>query len=524
LLAIDSVGGGRTRGAGRISTTIANHTARPSGYLKKVNALARDSREPAPAKVPAPALRQDTSELLVITFTAESPVCCPQSPLASGGNVITGGFYIPASAVQGGLLTALGAIDPSLASDCFASEAFRTWPLLPCHLPDDPANDSIIPFYVSTTHRISKIPDPSTNHHRFNDSVISKYAAGEEPANAPMKGADGVLLAGDSGVLLWRSSEMPRVFAAHVGLGNDEPALFTTQSMAPMVYRGIISVPQSLAGRIREALSEGLPISFGRSRTVRGIGRLRASAPKPDSRTFLDKFAAASGVSAFIVHSPILVTDHSRHEPAGAALKRIVEAAGWGEVVEAHASLSCSFGWNRTASRDLISNTRRLRAAVTIAPGSVFRLSAPIADLHAKLVRGLGGGRDRGFGAVLPHPGVAKELYARPAALKSIRSKDDAGKRAGELIRIAEDSGLTASQISDLLSRLKRGRKNLVDRIDNFHKYASKRAWSRWEPVIEHLRHLSHQSSVSDDCLKRIIKAWHDFTVADGSNSQEWHR
>jgi CRISPR/Cas system CSM-associated protein Csm3 (group 7 of RAMP superfamily) len=525
LLAIDAIGGGRTRGAGRVLTTIANQSARPSAYLRKVDELARKAKEPAPtiAHATAASSGNDAAELLVLTFDADTPVCCPQSPLASGTNVIVGGFYIPASAVQGGLLTAISELDPALASACFASSAFRAWPLLPCSLPGKPT-DNTLPIYTSTTHRISKIPDPSTQHHRFADSVLHKYAPGQEPANSPLKGADGVLLSAPSGVSLWRSAEMPRVFAAHVGLGNDEPALFTTQSMAPLTYRGLISVPQALANRIRELLGSGLVASFGRNRTVRGLGRLRASPPPTDWRTFIAELAGRAGVPAFIVHSPILVPNHSRHEPAGAALKRVVEAAGWGTVDEAHANLTCSFGWNRTVAKDLVGDTRRIRAAVTIAPGSVFRLAAAPPDLPAKLVKGLGEGRERGFGAVLPHPGIARELYASPATPTVLKSTDDAGMRANKLIDQARDSGLTPSQISDLISRLEHGRKTLSDRLAKMRSTASPRSWERWKSVCGHLSDLCNQSSVSDDCLKRILKGWHDHAVATGTNTKEWSR
>lgn len=525
LLAIEAIGGGRTRGAGRILTTISSQSNRPSAFLKKVDSLIKVAHEPiaTPFSSIDTGGIQDSSELFVVTFEALSPVCCPQTPLAAGTNIISGGFYIPSSAVQGGVLTAISEIDSELGSMCFASNSFRAWPLLPCALTSEGLGD-ILPIYASTTHRISKIPDPATHDYRFADSVVGKYAQGAEPSNAPMKGADGVLLSGSNGVRLWRSAEMPRVFAAHVGLGGDEPALFTTQSIAPMIFRGLLSVPKSHATRLTELLGKGVMASFGRSRTVRGIGLLRCTPAAADWREYVNSIGAASGVSAFIVQSPIFVANHSGHEPAGDVLKRIVEEAGWGRVEEAHANLTCSFGWNRVASNDVVAGTRRLRAAVTIAPGSVFRLSSPPKDLPEKLVKGLGAGRERGFGAVLPHPGIARELYSGSATRLVLKSRDDAGRRAAALIEIAADSGLTASQISDLISRLEHGRDTLSKRLRDLPSNLSKRTWDRWSRVHNELEGLCALSNISDNCLLRILKGWHDYTVASSADHKEWTR
>ena len=142
LTAIRAIGGSRSRGCGACLVEIKNETRTPGELLRSLHQhLQEESRHDAdlsslfPSQV---ALSQQTSlsdkpMVLRLRFYARTPICCPELPDKT--NVISTGFSIPASAVQGAILNYLNAADPGLATALFGSPLFRAWPLHPCWNP-----------------------------------------------------------------------------------------------------------------------------------------------------------------------------------------------------------------------------------------------------------------------------------------------------------------------------------------------------------------------------------------------------
>ncbi len=143
LLSIRAIGGSRNRGCGQCITEIQDES-RTAGTL--VQRLAdvlqgpswKDDRISDRLHRQSPMARRaqlpENATVLQLDFHATTPICCPEIPDKT--NVIATGFSIPASAVQGAILTRLNETDPGLATALFESPVFRAWPLLPCQVPD----------------------------------------------------------------------------------------------------------------------------------------------------------------------------------------------------------------------------------------------------------------------------------------------------------------------------------------------------------------------------------------------------
>ena len=174
LLALEAVGGGRNRGSGSCFVKITGESRSPGEVLKGLDALvdrssaARMTPTIASAPRSTKTLPAGAPELLRLIFRAEGPVCCPETPLVQV-NVIRSGFAIPASAVQGMIVTQLAKQDPQLADACFDDSRFRAWPLLPAGLSGENATQT--PVRVSLSHRMSKLPMKDGSF-RFEDSAI----------------------------------------------------------------------------------------------------------------------------------------------------------------------------------------------------------------------------------------------------------------------------------------------------------------------------------------------------------------
>jgi CRISPR/Cas system CSM-associated protein Csm3 (group 7 of RAMP superfamily) len=527
LLSLTAIGGNRTRGAGNCSVALDGEPLqKPSAVLRRLDAAVRTA--------PLKGLRFERSSsatpsssratFLQLTFHAHDPVCCPTVPV-TGTNVMRSGFAIPASAVQGAILHLLDRADHESASRMFASPAFRAWPLLPCAAAGDDPGETL-PVWTSLTHRMSKSAAgplaASSEPPFFRDKLIAPFDWREVPSGAPLKGADGVLLASKDGVRLWRASDMPRQLSAHVNLQGPQPQLFTVQAMAPMVFRGILAVPEEFEARILELLSAEPNCAFGKARTVRGGGTLRAvslrdASPLPPSHS----------ASTFVVQSPLAIPHDwlAKRKDAmhgGEILRQLVESAGFGAVEQAEATLEYRFGWSRHGAGQRIAHTNRLAAEAVIAPGSAFKLAVPVAErgraLFDRLAKGIGEGRDRGFGAVLPHPGIASEVFRGAPKLAEIKSRDSAGKLATELTKLSAGSELSASAISQLVQFARGGPKPLEDFIAR-QKQRPSRNWQRWKHVAERLLEITRDKSITDETRARAFRGWTDAVNAKGGLS-----
>ena len=232
LLAVPAVGAGRTRGSGACVVSIEDEH-RNLGQLLKTLAKERQIWTGAFSMTPAtgakvPASLSDTSVVLQLVFEAHTPVCCPE--VADKTNVISSGFRIPASAVQGVILDRLNAIDSDFATRVFNSPHFRPWPLLPSWTPSSEAEPCPDPppiaIRVGLTHRVSKfsreldlqpeeVADASIEwipgSEQDEDHPASSGADPDQPVSGPpLKAADGVLIRAANGVRLWKAGDMPQ--------------------------------------------------------------------------------------------------------------------------------------------------------------------------------------------------------------------------------------------------------------------------------------------------------------------------
>jgi hypothetical protein len=522
MLSLGAVGGNRNRGAGSCSVSLdAEPALKPSTVLRKLDAALRGKQILTPRFAGEASVEPSASRavFLELTFDARDPVCCPAVPL-TGTNTMRSGFAIPASAVQGAVLHLLDRVDHDAASRMFASPAFRAWPLLPCAPAGTPAA-GVMPVWTSLTHRMSKTAAGAAGTDIespfFRDKLVEPFDWRAIPSGAPLKAADGVLLASNGQVRLWRASDMPRHLSAHVNLQNNEPLLFTVEAMAPMVFRGILAVPEEFVGRILDLIKSEPECSFGRARAVRGGGTLRAA-----QITSTDALPAGHSGTTFVVQSPLSIprTWIERREESphgGEILQRLVEDAGFGAVEQAEATIEYRFGWSRHGMGRRVSTTNRLAAEPVIAPGSAFKLSSPLAErgvaLLERLASGVGDGRERGFGSVLPHPGIASGVYRGAPAVPEIRSRDKAGSIAAELAALSKDSEISTSTISQLVQLARGGPKHLEDYIGR-QKSRPSRTWEKWQPLAARLLALAQDKSINDETRARALRGWTDATSA----------
>ncbi|MCC6240014.1 MAG: hypothetical protein IT448_06930 [Phycisphaerales bacterium] len=518
LLSLEAVGGSRNRGAGLCRVELKNQPdVQPGALLKQLARQALSATAVTSMAVP------EDSELkwLDVTFTARSGLLSPDTPEVS--NVLESGFAIPASSVRGALLTLINRVNPQAATSCFTDASFRTWPLLPCGLADqqDPLGN---PVRVCLTHRAAKhvSTDPVQQASQFADASVDLAA---RPTDQPMKASDGVLLQTPDKVELWRSREMPRVFTTH-GVHSDAVTkggrnLYSVVAMAPMIYRGLLAIPGKYLTLLEAALRQSNAVSFGKSRTVRGMGTL-AMAPAKN-----DYFNHKEGIPvAFITQSPVLLPDVPTEEPLAVEFHRVVQKwasqFGLGEVEVQWATSGIQFGWNRHG-KSHAAGSGRVPAARVVLPGAVFRLKDrnPPQDktLREAMLAGIGGGADRGFGCVYLHPGKARSLRQRSgssAVLGTSDSRRSAISRAFEF-----KTHISASALSAVIDRLNgpNGRKNALDFLDRQGQRGS--LFERWgDEVIDKFRKWIGKN---DQTARISLEILYNLAVARDQKHRERH-
>ncbi len=178
LLSIGAIGGNRNRGCGDCVVEISGERRSPGQLLRALGeALCNRSwRAPGIAsRIPQPMPTEkrlavsDRPVVLRLNFRATTPICCPEIPDKT--NVITTGFSIPASAVQGAILNRLNSLNPALAGAVWENPLFWSWPLQPCRAltaPEEaPVGELPTPYRVSLTHRAAKfsLPETTGNSH-----------------------------------------------------------------------------------------------------------------------------------------------------------------------------------------------------------------------------------------------------------------------------------------------------------------------------------------------------------------------
>jgi CRISPR/Cas system CSM-associated protein Csm3 (group 7 of RAMP superfamily) len=520
LLAIPAVGGGRTRGSGLCVVSIQGETRSTGEILKQLDQSLKvptpDLAEPRPA---APTKAGQTEQLLHLVFRATSPICVPET--VTRGNMLKSGFSIPASAIQGAVLHRINRHDPELATACYESPLFRAWPLQPCGPADLDPDCLPAAFRVSLTHKAWKLVSPDyCSPDDFSDFAIEWK---EQPSRSPLKACDGVLLRNHDGtVKLWKSAHMPRVLTTH-GAQQDPQTpdgrnLYSIEAMAPLTWCGLLSLPEGAAQLLIDSLEQNPMISVGKGRSVRGMGTLTAHL-LPANNPFWELKHPV-----LIAQSPLLLPD----QPPSATTPfqdEVFELAqqwarqhGLPPVKDLWAAPGIRFGWNRrrlgAANPD-----GRLRACRVALPGAVIKFQGPLdpEPLRAALIAGCGGGRERGFGSLTAHPGVASQLYHVPPKVRQLQPEPEsqAVQDVLELYRAQKRAGIplpSPSQIADLQQRLlKSGRGDALEYLKTRSKKTT-RKWHVWEPVIKSLEAListqeSEHAAAALRCLGDLIKS-----------------
>lgn len=507
LLSLNVIGGNRNRGCGACKVIIENESRTPGTVLKELFTCSLDEQTLYTDTQPAfhnPG-NTDNTVFVKLMFTADGPVCLPEIPIV-GNNAIKTGFSIPASAVQGTILNRLNKISTDLADYCFAHPKFRCWPLLPT-IPECTG----IPVRTPTTHRISKIPSKEGNYD-FRDHIIAPYDLKDIERGAPLKSADGVLVPTQNRITFWRSGSMAKLITAHAVHGK-ERNLFTVESMALPDFSGIVSMPECAFKELEHSLKTDSFVQFGKARSVRGGGKLKVS--KIDIADLFKQNRLPTGFDnrIFIVQSPLQIPDDWEKETAGEILKKLVEQSGWGEIEEKSASMTVMFGWNRHGIGVQSGENGRLRAKKVITPGSVFLLKKPIENLQQALVSGIGEGKELGYGAVLPHPGIASHPPQDVQQKEnSIDSSSTAGKLGFDLWYKSKDSGLSASQIGFFRGKLEKNKQSALNYLDDIVKDRNM-IKDRWKDVF---RDLKSEIEKNHEATLSALKVWHDLVVAEG--------
>jgi hypothetical protein len=485
LLSIRAVGGGRNRGSGACFVTIQSETQGPGTLLRELDRKMRTwkpSRDAVPSK-PISRSLVGKATVLKLVFRASTPICCPEIPDRS--NVISTGFTIPASAVQGALLTYINQQDPELATALFEHSQFRAWPLQPCGKPNHTGSEPqpCSSIRVSLTHQASKYsvadnygPDD------FHERALVLDTSEDRPRGAPLKASDGVLLRyPDGSVKLWRASDMPHVITSH---GVHEEAfterkrnLFTVDAMAPMVWQGLVVAPEDAIQDIQRILGSLPQIAIGKSRTVRGLGTISIDSVLgvPEEWKTPEHLP-----TLFVVQSPIPIPDTS--QSVEEQLRSLADSWKIGvEVEKVWASSGILFGWNRL--RNGLQQAQRV-----ILPGSVIAFKKRIEDqvvfdflTSAKFMQE---NRQRGYGAISVHPGKATSLLEFKSEPLSIQAAQNQYADAIKLVlQIARMQVLpSVSQIRSIKDRLDLSGVNVaLEYLQNQTTGRTARIWADWD-------------------------------------------
>lgn len=479
LLALEAIGGSRTRGVGQCIVTIDGENRTPGVLLKELDTLLKNGVQPRVFDTGHRTrdFKNEDVQLFRIDFQAESPVCCPETPVKT--NLMSSGFSIPASAVQGAILHKLNREYPDVASACFESDKFRVWPLQP--IPDG-ASDSV---RVSLTHKVDKnaraIKEESKSSW-FDDEAIHENWREKAPG-APLKSTDGVLITTEDGMVLWKSSAMPRVVSIHNSVHTDNNGLFSLESMAPGRWTGFVTLPAEAAEILQTLVKENPYFVFGKRRSVQGGGKLILK--KIDGIPIPEHIKSKDTI--LITQSPIQID----YKPDQSLEKVFLElATSWAKEhslpapVRVWADAGIRFGWNRHRLGKTIGEQSRLQALPVIQPGAVIKFSGKVDTLALEkaIIAGLGKGKQRGFGSLLYHPGVACKMHKEKRKLKDVSSSAKKAMEKAISIQKGNESLPSSSQISALLNCLKKeGREAAKEYLEQQKNTRGVKYWTDWQ-------------------------------------------
>ena len=220
----------------------------------------------------------------------------------------------------------------------------------------------------------------------------------------------------------------------------------------------------------------------------------------------------------FILQSPVLLNNSSANTNIYDAFSKIIEDSGWDKPEICFADTEILFGWNRNKLGQCVDQTGRLKAERVIKPGSVFKLKTPPENLFDLIQKGIGKGKERGFGAVLPHPGLAYSLYEPKLPNTKIASKDIAGILAYNLYVKVKDNGPSASQIAALMSKidiLNNNTKQAMDFLKHIKEDRPLRFWKPWVNIETDLIEILEKHKT---LAVKTLKYWQDLTILNKGN------
>ena len=538
LLAIGAVGGNRNRGVGRVLISIKDEKRTPGELLKTLSTAPCHSRQTASrGSVPEAGEKLKTLRLL---FTAEGPVCLPERPIGVGP--IKSGFAIDAGAVRGGIVNRFAfEHGENFATALFECGEFRAWPLLPCGFSSEKTDCAYpCPTRVSLTHKIAKLvaDGESLNPDKVEDKPIQEVEWEKVPNNSPLKASDGVLLdyhginGHESAVELWKAGTMPRIMTAH-GVHNDPNTqdgrnLYQVESMAPMVWSGVVVVPEKWADILLTSYREDDTAAFGRFRSTRGFGQLRVEECAEEGTGL--PWSQTAHDNILILQSPILLSD-KKNDPSVTAnqefenlirskWKDLFDKLGtaW-DVRAVSTNVGIRFGWNRSGKGKMTGKGRRLSAQRVVLPGSIFEVypkakesdkSIVLTNEEQQMLRGaglahmiqcgLGSGVERGFGAVSVHPGMANKIYQK--ADDRFNQKVSNKKAMAEIILALWGKNKaampSASQISAVAGIAAKNRDTAGDYLKTQLARLEK-IWAAWRPIQKEIGELLSNKAKYDD-------------------------
>lgn len=524
LLSLEALGGNRNRGAGACLITLdATDDLTPGALLLEIAEGLRewtvndDHRTMAMKKAKS---AEEASTWIRIRFEAMGPVCCPGLPARTESNVVQSGIVIPASAVWGGLLTKVSESDPALASETLFDRKSRVWPLQPSGMTT--CEGAGLPVRIPASHKVSKLKDHEGNY-EFQDASIKHYEWQKVNSSSPLKGADGVLIPNGEIVTLWKSGDMPRILSTHA-VHFPESNLFSIESLAPMCFEGLAHVSARFAAALKDCLKKDDEVSFGKSRTVRGGGRLSVE------EVSVEHLFGNSEKRVWILQSPASIPDDwdMKYARSEKALERLVRESGLGPLKELDlqegslvqvrtlAACGVQFGWNRHGVGKRASLGNHLQGRRVFLPGSVFVLEEAPEHLEEVLLRGLGvedgediDGRIRGFGALLPHPGLANEVYECKPEPEHRRSTSS-GKLALQWHLACGGAPPSPSQIAAVAQRITpTSGQEALSYLKNQNE-RSERIWAKWSNVIQMI---TDEILRDPDVAKAALRTWQDIAV-----------
>lgn len=355
------------------------------------------------------------------------------------------------------------------------------------------------------------------------DSAIEERPLEEVPPKAPMKASDGVLLSrGKTAPLLWKASEMPHDLQLHgvpdTSGGGKERTLYSVDSMAPMVWKGLAVLPQSVA---RELEKRSGSASFGTRRSVQGHGTLTVKILPETPLEWAESTRIPHTV--LVLQSPVsipddLMEDSDDPRPADAILQEM--AHRWlGEDVEISrtwANVGILFGWNSKLGGQ--QPARRV-----MLPGSVLQFPGKkdAAWLTAKLKQGfclVPGDVQRGYGAVSVHPGKAAELFKRLSRIPTSEQDKKRCEITKCILRIFNQNRgrlPSPSQISALRDKYRLNKNEARKYFNNQLERNS--VWEDWKAIKLEIESLLWESSHSPKDVLQGLEILIDLSIAGKS-------